>query len=437
MAGFEIIVLFVGIYFIMKKKMDWALTLIVFLALGYMGLGTSSSPIRAEILGRLNSALVLSGVFGFYCITHYKSPVGLNGSQVKIHHLLTRFFIYMLFVILLDVLINQTSLWNIFRTQRHWVFLLFWIPLCRLPREVLEKTILHLYLLTIIISCIIFLEGATGFHIFTHGYIDNSTSVVDLERGALSCVTAMLYIFMLYAGYGKVSKWVKYSFILVMVYTIAESAVRSAFLALAFGMLIMAYYLSKNTAKTMGQVIVAVLLLVGIVYATPALRTRLIETEDISVAVKSGGEVEGSMSYRSLMLIERIEYISKNSREFLFGVGSIPSDEFVGHVFRINSESPFDSGDISWTAIVCRTGMIGTIFFIYMTVMIALFFLKNRHKSLYALPMAAYLIIWLFPMSFASSNMQFGQFWILPLIFANMVVKDKTERILINQQKLQ
>lgn len=428
MAGFELIVLFVGIALLIQNKLDWTLTLIVFLALGYMGLGGSSSIIRAETIGRLNCAMILAVIFSYYCYSHYKKPVEIDRGQMKIHHLLTAFFVYMLFVIVLDELINQTRLWSIFRTQRHWLFLLFWIPLCRLPREMFEKTIHHLYLLTIIISAIIFLEGMTGLYIFTHGYIDNSTSVVDLERGALSCVTAMLYIFMLYAGYGKVPKWVKYSFILVMIYTIAESAVRSAFLALALGMLIMAYYLSKNKAKAMGQVIAAVLLLVGIVYATPALRTRLLETEDISVAIKSGGEVEGSMSYRSLMVIERIEYISRNPREFLIGVGSVPSDEFVGHVFRINPESPLDSGDISWTAIVCRTGMIGTIFFIYMTAVIALFFFKNKRKSLYALPMAAYVTIWLFPMSFAGSNMQFGQFWILPLIFANMVVKDKNEK---------
>lgn len=436
MAGFEVILLFVGICFILARRLDWALTIIAFASMNYMGLGTSGSIIYVETLGRLNCALVLSAIFSYYCITHYKKPVSMDRGQMKIHHLLTVFFVYMLFVIVLDELINQTRLWSIFRTQRHWLFLLFWIPLCRLPREMFEKTIHHLYLLTIIISAIIFLEGMTGLYVFTHGYIDNSTSVVDLERGALSCVTAMLYIFMLYAGYGKASKWVRYSFMALMVFTIVDSAVRSAFMALGLGLLIMAYYLSKNRAKVMGQVIVAVLLLVSIVYATPALRTRMLESEELSVAIKSGGEVEGTMSFRTQFLLERIEYVSNDLEQFLFGVGSIPSDEFTGHRFRIASIQAFESGDISWVGIVCRTGMVGTVFFIYITIVIIRFFFYNKSKSLYALPMAAYVTIWLFPMSFAGSNMQFGQFWILPLIFANMVVKDKNEKNEFYQHKL-
>lgn len=436
MAGFEVILLFVGIYFILAGKLDWALTTVVFMSMSYMGLGGSSSIICGETIGRLNCAMVLAVVFSCYCFIHYKKPVSMDRGQMKIHHLLTVFFVYMLFVIVLDELINQTRLWSIFRTQRHWLFLLFWIPLCRLPREMFEKTIHHLYLLTIIISAIILLEGMTGLYIFTHGYIDNSTSVVDLERGALSCVTALLYIFMLYAGYGKASKWVGYSFMALMVFTIVDSAVRSAFMALGLGLLIMAYYLSKNRVKVMGQVIVAVLLLVSIVYATPALRTRMLESEELSVAIKSGGEVEGTMSFRTQFLLERIEYVSNDLAQFLFGVGSIPSDEFTGHQFRIASIQAFESGDISWVGIVCRTGMVGTVFFIYMTIVIIRFFFKNKRKSLYALPMAAYVTIWLFPMSFAGSNMQFGQFWILPLIFANMVVKDKNEKNEFYQHKL-
>ena len=185
----------------------------------------------------------------------------------------------------------------------------------------------------------------------------------------------------------------------------------------------------------MGRIIVSTLLLVGIVYATPALRTRLIETEQLSNAVQSGGEVEGSMSYRSLMVLERIDYISKNPREYLFGVGSIPSDEFTDHRFVINPTSPFDSGDISWTAIVCRGGMVGTAIFIYMSILIALFFFKYKRMSFYALPMAAYVTIWIFPMSFAGANMQYGQFWILPLIFLNLVAKDKVEGVIVRKRK--
>lgn len=433
--GFEIIVLLVGIILLLNKKPDWTLTLIAFLSMSYMGLGNSTSPIHAETLGRTNAALVLSVIFAFYCYKTYRKPFRIDKGQGRVHHLMTVFFFYMIFTIILDLIVNQTGMWSILRTQRHWLFLLIWIPMCRVPKDVLVKTIRHLYVFTIIISIIIFLEGVTGIYIFTHGYTDNSTSVADLERGALSCVTAMLYIFMLYSGYGKVSKWVKYALILLMIYTIVDSAVRSAFLALGLGLLIMAYYNSTNKAKSMVQVAVAVLLLVGIVYATPALRTRLTETEKISTAVQSGGVVEGSMSYRSLMVLERIEYISQNPRELLFGVGSVPSDEFSGHIFSINPDSPFDSGDISWTAIVCRSGVLGTILFIYLCVVVALYFFKNKRFSKYGLPMAAYVVIWIFPMSFAGSNMQFGQFWILPLIFANMVAKDKNERTIINNKR--
>ena len=212
--GFEILVLVVGVVLLLSRKPDWVLTIIVFLALGYMGLGNSSSPIHAESFGRLNSALVLSVLFGYYCIKHYRKPSMIERGQKRINELLTVFFFYLLFVIILDLLVNQTSLWNIFRTQRHWLFLLFWIPLSYLPLEVLKKSVHHLYVFTIVISIIIFLEGITGFYVFTHGYIDNSTSVADLERGALSCVTAMLYIFMLYMGYGKLAKWTKYYLIL-------------------------------------------------------------------------------------------------------------------------------------------------------------------------------------------------------------------------------
>ena len=61
--GFEVIVLLFGIVSIIKKKIDWTLTLIVFLTMGYMGLGGSTSPIHSESIGKLNVALILSVFF--------------------------------------------------------------------------------------------------------------------------------------------------------------------------------------------------------------------------------------------------------------------------------------------------------------------------------------------------------------------------------------
>ena len=421
---FEVFLLIIGLILLYNKKLDWGLTLIVFLSMGYMGLGGSSSIIVSETIGRLNAAMILSVFFSYYCINQFPKQRNVDVRQQGIHSYMTGFFIYILFVILLDIAIRQTSLWDIFRTQRHWLFLLLWIPLKRVPSEILNKTIRHLYYFTIVISSIILLEGITGIYVFTHGYKDFSTSV-ELERGALSSMTAFLYIFMLYSGYKKVSKRVRYGLILLMVYIIAASAVRSAFIALGLGLLIMAYYQSANKARSMASIIGAGMLLMAVIYLSPALRTRLVETEQLSTAVKSGGEVEGSMSYRTQMVLERIAYISEDSEEFFFGVGCVPSDKFVEHAFLINPDSPLDSGDISWTSIVCRTGMVGTFFFIFLCVSVARYFYRNKRKSSYALPMAAYVTVWLFPLSFADYSLQFGQFWILPLIFMNMVVKDK------------
>ena len=235
-VGFEIIVLILGIILLIKNKPDWTLTLICFLTMSYMGLGSSTSPITPELLGRLNAAMVLSVFFCYYCFKRYRKPSRIDYGQRKIHNIMTVFFYYMLVVIVLDLIVNQTAIWSIFRTQRHWLFLLVWMPLLRVPKDVLVKTIQHLYFFTIVISVIIFLEGVTGIYVFTHGYIDSSTSVSNLKRGALACVTALLYIFMLYAGYSKAPKWHVYGLILLMIYTIVNSAVRSAFIALGLGL---------------------------------------------------------------------------------------------------------------------------------------------------------------------------------------------------------
>lgn len=413
---FEILLLIIGLCTLLSKRVEWTITIMMVLAFRLIGLG--NGMLKEGMLSRLNAALILMVALWVYCKCYYKKPSTLKSELQSVFSFQKYLLIYMILTVAIDFIIHGIDLWSVLRTSRHWIFLLTFVPISSLPVEVLKKSVFNLFIVSMLVTGIIVVEQYTGLHYFT---VTHSISEMGSEgfRGAIPTTFAVLVIFMLYNGYKAFGVKQKYGYLGVVMLTVLKSAIRSQFLGIAAGVVISAYFTSKNKFASIAKVAVLALALIGALYATPVLRNRIFEAEEVKSGISE--DSGGTFAFRVNLITERFEYLSNNPIELLFGVGSVANEDFKGHTFFLNTLAPFDSGDTCWVGILCRMGLIGTIMLIILVIKYISFFSRYKLHDIYAISMMCYLITWLFPMSFASYEMQCGYFWILPAIFAKIV----------------
>ena len=420
---FEIILLVIGLYALLLKKEEWTITIMVFLAFRLVGLG--DGMLVEGTLARLNAALILMFALWIYCKQNYRIQNVLTPELQSVFSFQKYLFIYVVINVVIDFIINGIDLWSVLRTSRHWVFLLTFVPISMLPAKVLKQSVYNLFIISMLVTVVIVIEQYTGFHYFTRNHSISGMGS-DGFRGAIPTTFAVLFIFMLYNGYKSFDFKKKFGYLGIIMLTVLRSAIRSQFIGIAAGVVISAYYTSRNKIFSIVKVATLGVVLLGTLYATPVLRNRFLEADEVKYGINE--DSEGTFAFRINLITERFEYLCGDPIKLMFGVGSVANEDFTGHRFNLNTLAPFDSGDTCWVAILCRLGLIGTILLVILLVKYINFFSRHKLNNLFAMSMMCYLIIWLFPISFASYEMQCGYFWILPAIFAKLV-SDENQKI--------
>ncbi len=100
---------------------------------------------------------------------------------------------------------------------------------------------------------------------------------------------------------------------------------------------------------------------------------------------------DGTLSFRVLLFIERIDYMLKNPRYAVFGIGTRHEDspktqkQFDFNLGTINHRTELigqiSSGDLAWVDPLMRFGFFGIALFLYMSWTIIKFLYKNRKIS--------------------------------------------------------
>ena len=162
-------------------------------------------------------------------------------------------------------------------------------------------------------------------------------------------------------------------------------------------------------------------------------------TREIQKFSLTSNEIEGNYSFRILHAQERLNYITQNAQNTIFGLGNI-SEENFSEVFEIGllEESgritQLDTGDIAWSTFFIRLGLLGTVFYLFIFVRLLLNFYRIQKYNSLALVTFVYLLVNLTIMSFASSSMATGQFFLLPVLLYFLSKKGKVQLKTVNKR---
>lgn len=136
---------------------------------------------------------------------------------------------------------------------------------------------------------------------------------------------------------------------------------------------------------------------------------------DYEQAINNEFENEnGTLSFRVLLLTERIDYMIKNPRDAVFGIGTRHEDsprtrqQFDFNLGTINHKTELigqiSSGDLAWVNPLIRFGFFGIALFLYLSWMIIKFLYKKRKDS--DLAMSAFLFyLFLIIISFKNDHL--------------------------------
>ena len=113
---------------------------------------------------------------------------------------------------------------------------------------------------------------------------------------------------------------------------------------------------------------------------------------DYSNAVRSNYENEpgGNFSFRVLLLMERFQYLTNNTEQLLFGIGTRHEDSpktkkqfdfILGSMRRSGDIGQISSGDLVWVNPLMRFGIIGIGILLYFSWLTLTFLYKNRKNS--------------------------------------------------------
>ena len=144
---FGIAIFLIAIFLLItNKRIDWVVTIIMFLAFGYLG---QNRGILADFDQYFNAYLILIVLLWIHVKKHYKNTEGNNIGQASLYSGFIALFCYVIFTVIIDVFINQIDLWSVLRTSRHWVLLLSFIPIRLIPSNIIYKSQIQLLWLTV------------------------------------------------------------------------------------------------------------------------------------------------------------------------------------------------------------------------------------------------------------------------------------------------
>lgn len=408
------------IYLFFTRKIEIPFVGLLVLASDYLGIGRFFAENELNYFGQPKDlGLVLLMLISIVVLMRYKD-VNPPKFVSKVYKYINLFLGFILFTIFIDFVANGIDAWSVARTSRHWLMLLIYIPLMRLPIMRLEKIVKMLYRLTLVVSFIIVIEYITGYHYFTPEMYETYAGNTIVLRGALPSTYALFYVLLVAMGYGSHNRVVRYFILAMLTFSLLISATKSIAIGLFVGFVALAVYTSRGILKALPKIFSVTILAFIIMMVMPSLRTRLIYGQQ-----NFGTLDDGSTTFRMMLAEERYHYIAQESITYLFGIGNVTEDHFegnfeVGHVNQEGERAQLDTGDIAWALTFLRLGMLGTILWIGLSLVFIWAFSKNLQNP-YSIPLISYLLLNLLILSFAGTTIYEASYWIIPLIVLDIV----------------
>lgn len=421
----DIFILFISLFLLLKGKLSWALLGLILLTTSYLGVSSNLAvfPIEHNVS---DTGLILYLALCSYILFGTKGKL----TSGRIDKYVIAFLFFLLVSLIVDIIVNKISFISILKTSRHWIFLTcFWI-FYYIPKEEIKRLINYLLYATILISIISLIEFFFGLEIIGIRQTTEMTNFgLEIQRGSIPTTFSFFYLILLFTNYFTYKRWAKTLLIFLFVTVILVSMIRSLILSVTIGLFIIIIFTGKHKVKSSIRALVTVMAVLFIVFSNPFLKDRFITGfREVNVINYNGISSKGNVSFRINHIKERFVYISQNLQYSLFGIGNVIEKDFpqifkTGLSNKKGRTTQLDTADNAWSLMFIRLGFLGTLIYILLYIKVLMLTMQLRSISPLATTLIVYLFINLLILSFASSGIATGQFWLFPIMTYSLVQK--------------
>lgn len=345
-----------------------------------------------------------SNVLGYKWIT--------NGLKI--------FLCFFVFAIFVDIVYNNVYLLSVIKVVRLWIFLflIFFVKYFRTDEIV--KLFKYLALFTVVLSAVFIVEKF--FDISFTGALRTRGGT----RASLPWPPAMLVFVLFVTNYFKVNFLYKALSISIIIVNLMLCGSRSYFLAyiLCFALY---WILGKITLRKIVLLIGVIVVVFGVFSTENILSERFAESKEELQEVKSGStDVEGNLTFRLLLTKERFEYVVDSPVRFVFGIGCVQEKDFPKNVFSVGLKRDgdivqIDTGDVSWSLLFIRFGVVGTFVYLFYFMRRYLQITWKNRSDVVGKSLFVYVVTNLLFMSWTYPFIANSIFWVVPILGLKLI----------------
>lgn len=409
----DIILFILGLFFLIRKRYEYVLAIIVLLATTYLQVPLDQKYFNVFFPHNVSDTGLL-----LYIIFWLKIAIKFGVTKT---HPFTKFFnIFFLFIFLSGCYdyYNNVPIGDIIRFFRNWIFLTFIYIVPYIKHDWIINSLKIIFQITAIISCILILQHFTNIDIIDVRF-DEGRGTKPPSYSIYCAAICLINIW----NYSLLKRSIYFIiFLLPILLNLKLTYAISIFL------IYIIYIFFISNISFIQRLTISLLFIIaslGALAFNESFSDRLQNTFQEINTVESK-DVSGNFSYRLLHSYERFDYIIQEPMTFLRGIGFISEKNNNKKLFDLgvwNEEkmevNQFDTGDIAWSILFIRLGIIGTIIYLYMYFKIIKYFLRYKNKKYISYTLSVMLVFLCFA-SFGNTLITSSDFFIYPILFTNL-----------------
>lgn len=420
----DFLLLIAGWIMLYRHHYTWLFAIIIVLCSTYLQLPLDKEMSQRLMIGPEHN-VADSGLLLYF--TFFFVEVARKGINVR-HPLTKGVSIFLLFLLLNGLwdILSGVSIGDVVRYWRNWALLTIVFLPFDFNIEDIKDTCLIIFWITFALSIILSLQYLLG-----AAWIGRVTSYGEYVRGAKPPCTSIICFCLALLNVFKLSSKVKIitclTFALPIIFCMKMSYFTTICLTLLVCYRIMSTSNLQKTIKYGIGIIVATLVLFS---AFPVFYERFLDTVNQS-GMTQKKQKEGNFIYRINHFNERLNYVTENPMRSIRGLGFVQERNYHGHRFKygqsnfMGSKAMLDTGDIAWSLLIIRLGLLGILAYLLMYAKCLRCLWHDRKKDWLTLVYFAYTLVSLFFMSLGNTLIAESDFFIIPLLLINAEHKDE------------
>ena len=411
----DVLIFLMSLYgLIGQKKLYLAVTGQIILATGYLGMSFSLKNLVFFNESFLIFSIIIFILFFFKF--NYKKQFSRKNVLTK-----NVLFLYLFLIVsILFDLSSSVSFYDILSNVKLWFFLsAIWVYPC-IPSYQFLKIIKILLYFTVFIAVLGILDFLFGTMYLSEIIVNNE----GIKRAIIPSTYTLFFIIALLTNLLNIKKKIKIIFLIILISIILLSVIRSLILGVVLSFILIILIDKTYNFSKIKKIIIFIIPLCLLIFLNKDINSRF---QDFSS--KEDTTTNTSILTANVFL-ERFNYIVSSPKTFILGVGNI-REENAPILFSFGNSSRDDgntdqlySPDISWPNLLIRLGFVGTIIYLIFYFKIMSITYKRRNFNKFYKALFVYMFISITIISFASSIISLGSFWLLPLLLYSYSNKD-------------